>query len=138
MALFFVPLTAIILSGLPPEKIPSASGLANFCRILLGGFGSSIATTLWDRRSSVHHAQLTEAANIYNPLFDQSKQNLGNLASPEQANRLLDVTISTQAGVLGINDVFWVSSILFVLLIGFIWLSKPVRGNAPVDAGGAH
>jgi DHA2 family multidrug resistance protein len=46
MALFFVPLTAIILSGLPPEKIPAASGLANFCRMLLGGFGSSIATTL--------------------------------------------------------------------------------------------
>jgi DHA2 family multidrug resistance protein len=138
MALFFVPLTAIILSGLPPEKIPAASGLANFCRMLLGGFGSSIATTLWDRRSSVHHAQLSEGANVYNPLFEQSTQNIGNLASPEQAHGLLDHTISMQAGMLGINDVFWASSILFLLLIGLIWLSRPARSAAPVDAGGAH
>jgi len=140
MALFFVPLTAIILSGLPPEKIPAASGLANFCRMLLGGFGSSIATTLWDRRSSVHHAQLTEAANIYNPLFDQSNQNIATLGvDAEQSHRLLDLTISTQAGVLGINDIFWASSILFFVLIGFIWLSRPARsGAAIVDAGGAH
>jgi DHA2 family multidrug resistance protein len=138
MALFFVPLTAIILSGLPPEKIPAASGLANFCRILLGGFGSSIATTLWERRSSVHHAQLTESANVYNPLFSQSTQALGSIASPEQAHGLLDITISTQAGVLGINDIFWASSILFLVLIGFIWLSRPARSAAPVNAGGAH
>jgi DHA2 family multidrug resistance protein len=139
MALFFVPLTAIILSGLPPERIPAASGLANFCRMLLGGFGSSIATTLWDRRSSVHHAQLTEAANVYNPLFDQSTQNIGALgAGPEQSQRLLDVTISNQAGMLGVNDIFWASSILFLILIGFVWLSRPVRSAAVVDAGGAH
>ena len=139
MALFFVPLTAIILSGLPPDKIPAASGLANFCRMLLGGFGSSIATTLWDRRSSVHHAQLTEAANIYNPLFDQSTQNIGALGvGPEQSQRLLDATIATQAGVLGVNDIFWASSILFLVLIGFVWLSRPARSAAVVDAGGAH
>ncbi len=33
MALFFIPLTSIILSGQPPEKIPAASGLSNFVRI---------------------------------------------------------------------------------------------------------
>jgi DHA2 family multidrug resistance protein len=107
--------------------------------MLLGGFGSSIATTLWDRRSSVHHAQLTEAANVYNPLFDQSTQNIGALgAGPEQSQRLLDLTISNQAGMLGVNDIFWASSILFLILIGFVWLSRPVRSAAVVDAGGAH
>jgi DHA2 family multidrug resistance protein len=34
--------------------------------------------------------------------------------------------------------VFWASSMLFLVLIGFVWLSRPVRSNAPVDAGGAH
>src|SRR6202044_659204 len=38
-ALFFVPLTAIILSGLPPEKIPSAAGLSNFVRVFAGAVG---------------------------------------------------------------------------------------------------
>ncbi len=31
MAMFFIPLTSIILSGQPPEKIPAASGLSNSC-----------------------------------------------------------------------------------------------------------
>ena len=139
MALFFVPLTAIILSGLPPEKIPSASGLANFCRILMGGMGSSIATTMWERRSSVHHAQLTESANVFNPTFQQSMQNIGGLGlSPEQAHNLIELNLSTQAGVLGVNDIFWASSILFLILIGLVWLSRPGRSQGPVDAGGAH
>jgi len=40
--------------------------------------------------------------------------------------------------MLGVNDIFWASSILFVILIGFVWLSRPARSAAPVDAGGAH
>ena len=33
MAAFFIPLVSISLSGLPPERIPAASGLFNFARI---------------------------------------------------------------------------------------------------------
>src|SRR5579871_4421727 len=60
LATFFVPLIAIGLSGLGPEKIPAASGLMNFARITAGSFGTSIVTTLWDRRATLHHAQLVE------------------------------------------------------------------------------
>ena len=41
-----LPLTAILLSGLHPSRIPAASGLSNFCRITAGAFGASIATTV--------------------------------------------------------------------------------------------
>ena len=44
-ALFFVPLTAIILSGLPADKIPAAAGLSNFVRVFAGGVGTSLITT---------------------------------------------------------------------------------------------
>ena len=36
MATLFLPLTAILLSGVPPARIPAASGLSNFCRITAG------------------------------------------------------------------------------------------------------
>ncbi|HEY0202223.1 MAG TPA: DHA2 family efflux MFS transporter permease subunit, partial [Burkholderiaceae bacterium] len=36
MAFFFIPLVTITLSGLPPDRIPAASGLSNFCRITMG------------------------------------------------------------------------------------------------------
>jgi DHA2 family multidrug resistance protein len=139
MALFFVPLTALLLSGLPPERIPSATGVANFCRILLGGFGSSIATTMWERRSALHQAQLTEAANIYNPVFAQSMQNTqASGINIDQAHAVIERGIEVQAGMLGVNDIFFVSSLLFLILIGFIWLSKPMRSSAPIEASAAH
>lgn len=139
LALFFVPLTAIILSGLPPDKIPNASGLANFSRMLMGSFGSSIATTLWERRSSLHHAQLNEAANVLNPIYDQALQSIGSPSiNAGQAQGLVEANLSTQAGMLGINDIFLGSAVLFILLIGFIWLSKPARGSAAADGAGAH
>jgi len=37
MAFFFIPLVTITLSGLPPDRIPAASGLSNFLRITAGG-----------------------------------------------------------------------------------------------------
>lgn len=139
MGLFFIPLTSILLSGLPPERIPSATGVANFCRILLGGFGSSIATTIWDRRSSLHHAQLTEAANIYNPIFNQSVENAQTLGiSADQAHALIERNIVVQAGMLGANDIFYASSILFFVLIGFIWMARPVKSSGPIDTSAAH
>lgn len=139
MALFFVPLTSIIISGLPPERIPPATGLANFCRIMLGGFGSSIATTLWERRSALHHAQLTEAANIYNPVFNQAMHTTQALgAGADQAQALIERSIEVQAGMLGVNDIFFASSLLFIVLIGFIWLAKPMQASGAVDTGAAH
>src|SRR5438105_8152715 len=47
MAFFFIPLQAIIFSGLQPERMPAAAGLSNFVRITAGAFGTSIMTTLW-------------------------------------------------------------------------------------------
>ena len=36
MAFFFVPLVSLVLSGLPPDRVPAASGLSNFARIVCG------------------------------------------------------------------------------------------------------
>src|SRR5207253_6341367 len=54
-ALTLFPYTTLFRS-----KIPSASGLFNFARITAGSFGTSIATTFWDHRATLHHAQLVE------------------------------------------------------------------------------
>ena len=46
MALFFVPLTSIMLSGLPPSKIPAAAGLSNFVRVFCGAVGTSLVRAM--------------------------------------------------------------------------------------------
>ena len=68
-ALFFVPLTAIILSGLAPDRIPAAAGLSNFVRVFAGAVGTSLASTGWNDRTILHHAQLAEQTSVNNPTY---------------------------------------------------------------------
>ena len=137
VACFFIPLVSITLSGLSPDKIASASGLSNFVRITAGAFGTSISTTVWDDRATMHHAYLAEAANQGNAAMAQalsSMQAAGMSAS--QAMASLDRIVWAQAYVLSADDVFYASALIFLALLPLIWLTKRPRGGA--DAGGAH
>ena len=139
MAMFFIPLTSIILSGQPPDKIPAAAGLSNFVRIMFGGIGTSITSTLWDNRTALHHAQLAEHTGPQNPAFGQAVQALTAQGMPEQtAWAVIDRTMSIQASTMAATDIFWISAVLFLVLIGLVWLTKPSKSKAPVDAAGAH
>jgi len=141
MAVFFIPLVTLSLSGLAPERIPSASGLFNFARITAGSFGTSIATTLWDHRASLHHAQLVEHMQAADPATQQAMAALqASGADPQQAYGILNRLIDQQAFMLSANDVFYVSALLFVALIGVVWLARPARTTAvaAAAASGAH
>jgi DHA2 family multidrug resistance protein len=140
MALFFVPLTAIILSGQPPQKIPAAAGLSNFARVFCGAVGTSIAGNEWNNRTVLHHARLTEQATIDNPLFNQqinSTQSLLHL-NTQSSNALFDFTVNTQAAMMGLNDIFFISAIIFILIIPLIWITRPAKGGGGPGAAGAH
>ena len=138
VACFFVPLVSITLSGLPPEKIPSASGLTNFARITAGAFGTSISTTLWDDRATMHHAHLAESINSGRLAASQTLNYLqGSGLDPTQSLATVDRMISVQAYMLSADDIFYASAIIFLLLIPLVWLSRPRKGGA-ADAAGAH
>src|SRR6201986_1506798 len=64
MATFFLAMITILLDGIPPQRIPLASGLSNFVRITAGGFAASILTTIWDRRESLHQARQADCLTI--------------------------------------------------------------------------
>jgi len=142
MAFFFVPLIALLLSGLQPSRIPSATGLSNFVRITAGSFGTSIATTLWSNRAALHHAQLAEHISAYDAASVQAMSQLqASGVGSEQARGLLNQMIDQQAYTFAALDVFRISALLFVLLIGLVWLARPVRGQAQdggSSAAGAH
>jgi DHA2 family multidrug resistance protein len=141
MSFFFIPLSVILLSGIRPDKIPAASGLSSFVRIVAGSFGTSIATTVWQDRAAMHHAHLAESINQGNAT---AMQVLGGLSSagltPEQALGQVNRLIDQQAYTLAANDVFFASAMIFLLLIPVVWLSRPKQaGAASADASaGAH
>jgi DHA2 family multidrug resistance protein len=140
MAFFFVPLQAIVFSGLTPEELPSASGMSNFVRISAGAFGTSVFTTLWDNRASLHHAQLTESLHRGNDAAMQALARLGASGlSPEQGQALLNRMVDQQAYTMAATDLFYMSALLFLGLIAMVWFAQPrTSGAAAADAGGAH
>ncbi|AJX00433.1 drug resistance MFS transporter, drug:H+ antiporter-2 family protein [Burkholderia gladioli] len=138
-ALFFVPLTAIILSGQPPSRIPAAAGLSNFVRVFCGAIGTSMAGNEWNNRTVLHHERLTEQASINNPLFTgqiDSTQSLLHMNS-QSAHALFDLTVTSEAAMMGLNDIFFASAVIFLLIIPLIWITRSVRGGAG-EATGAH
>ncbi|RID99308.1 DHA2 family efflux MFS transporter permease subunit [Simplicispira hankyongi] len=140
MAFFFIPLTTITLSDLPPERIPAAAGLSNFVRIMAGAMGVSISTTLWESRAALHHAHLTEGLVQGQGVFGQTLLQLQGLGmSQEQAlvqiNRLIDQQAFTRAA----DDIFVGSAYLFLVLIVLIWFTRrPGSGGDAGAAAGAH
>ena len=126
VACFFMPLTTITLSGLPPEKMASASSLFNFLRTLAGSIGTSLTTFIWYNREAVHHTQLAEVINPYNPISQQFFQTMGSFGlSEEQTASYLAKQITAQGFIIGANEIFLVSAITFISLVVLIWFAKP-------------
>jgi DHA2 family multidrug resistance protein len=137
---FFLPLTALLLAGLPPERIPAATGLSNFARFTAGAFGASMSVTLWDNRAALHRAHLVEHVTAYDA---DTQAMLGAMHAhgftPDQAFGLMDRLIDQQARMLSTVDLFWLSGVLFIALMALVWVARPAGGaqRAPADAG-AH
>ena len=130
VACFFMPLTTITLSGLTPEKMASASSLFNFLRTLAGSIGTSLTTFIWYNREAVHHTQLTEVINPYNPISQQFFQTMGSFGlSEEQTASYIARQITAQGFIIGANEIFLVSAITFISLVVLIWFAKPPFGG---------
>lgn len=138
IAFFFIPLSAISLSGLSPDRIPSASGLSNFVRIMAGAMGTSLVTTLWDSRATLHHAHLVEKLTVTD---GAAVEGFGALMSAgmglEQAAAYINRLIDQQAFTRAANDVYLASALLFLGLVPLVWLAKVKQGSAVGDSG-AH
>ena len=140
MAMFFVPLTAIILSGVPAGKVPSAAGLSNFVRIFCGAIGTSIETTLWNNRTVLHHSQLMEQATAYNPIFSSALDSYRGLLGLDTARgyAMFESVLGNQAAMLGLDDVFKLSAVIFILIIPLIWITRKTKGGGGGAASAAH
>jgi DHA2 family multidrug resistance protein len=134
MATFFLAMITILLDGIPPQKIPLASGLSNFARITAGGFAASIVTTVWDRREALHQSRLTDQTTIFTPGLSQVLTSLHHFGfSQLSADASVARTITSQAYLLAADDIFWASGWICLALIGIVWLCKRA-----VSSGGTH
>ncbi len=139
-AMFFIPLTALTISGLHPSRIAAAAGLSNFMRMTAAAFGTSISTTMWDNRAALHHAQLVDHLSIFDGPARQAIDTLTAQGMPhDQAVALIERQTTAQAYMMSANDFFTLAATLLVLLAAAVWLAKPRRtGAAPAPVDGGH
>lgn len=122
---FTVPLFALSLQDIPPDKLNSSSGFFNFVRAMVGGVGSSIFTTIWIRRTAYHHSILAESITPFSRESNHFFTTLAKLGLNEtQDLGFLNDTVNTQAAVLGLNDCFFLMGWIFLSLIPLIILGK--------------
>jgi MFS transporter, DHA2 family, multidrug resistance protein len=125
VAIFFLPLVQLSLGEIPKDKYPSASGLFNFIRILVGsGFGTSLSIELWTRLAIFHHGRLSETLNP-----TMLELNL----PPDVMTTLLDRQVEQQAYMLSSNDLSWLGAWMFACIIPLIFLCKNVKPNNKVQ-----
>jgi DHA2 family multidrug resistance protein len=131
MAFFFIPLQTILFAGLPPAQMPAASGLSNFVRITAGAVGTSLFTTLWERRAALHHAQLAEAVHPGNAAAVRALDALAATGlTPEQALATLARQLDQQAWTMAVTDCFALSSVLYLALVSLVWGTRRVQPAA--------
>jgi MFS transporter, DHA2 family, multidrug resistance protein len=132
--LFFIPLTIVALNSVDQRETTSAAGLLTFMRSTAAAFATSITTTQWEDVAVARRVDLAGSLNGAGAVLNTLTQAGGTAA---QALRQLDSLVQTQAVMLATDRVFFVSSFVFVLAAGAIWLAPKTKrgGNA---AAGAH
>ena len=130
---FFIPLSSLMMQGLDGEQLVAASGLSNFLRTLGGAIGTAVFVTIWSRRTSFHHARLSENLHPGNPAYDQFISQLTNGGMSSGARyTTLDGMVSQQAASMATLDVLYLSAGLFVILMFCVFFAKPVKGAVAV------
>jgi DHA2 family multidrug resistance protein len=143
LAFLFVPINTVAYAYLPREKNNAASGLINLARNIGGSVGISTVTTMLDRRTQVHRANLSAHLTPGNPQFQmmlrgatQALQTHGSqsaLAS-RQAYGLVNGMIERQATMMAYIDNFFVLGIACILIIPLVFLMKKARPGGELHA----
>jgi DHA2 family multidrug resistance protein len=136
MSMFLLSIIAISLDGVPPEKVPSATGISNFVRITTGSFFASLTTTVWDRREALHQTHLSGIATPALPQVSQTLEHMQSIGlSPKQATAGLTGQMINQSYLLAFDDLSLISAAICVAMIVIVWFAhRPAPPKGPVAA----
>ncbi len=136
MGTFFIALLTITFDRLPQDKLPAASGLNNFLRITASGFATSLTTTFWDRRESLHQTRLVESLTAFSPAFRQGVRNIISFGlSDRSADAAVLKGVVNQAYLLSALDLFYLFGWAVLLLIPICWIARRPAGGAAAVGG---
>jgi DHA2 family multidrug resistance protein len=144
LAFLFIPINVSAFAYLPREKTNMGTGIINLARNIGASVGIAAVTTLLERRTQFHMAQLGEHANPYNGAYRNMIAALttsfsasGSSASGAavRAQGMVYGIIQRQAAMLSFLDDFKLLGVIFFAIIPIFFLLKRPKmsgGNVPV------
>ena len=144
LAFLFIPINVAAFAYVPREKTNMGTGIINLARNVGASVGIATVTTLLERRTQHHMAQLVEHANPLNPAYQKiltaftGAFTSGGSSGPgaaAQARGMVYGIISRQAAMLSFLDDFKLLGIVFFAIIPIFFLLKRPKmsgSNVPV------
>jgi DHA2 family multidrug resistance protein len=133
LSMIFAPLNVAAFAQISPTMRGAAVGLLALLRNEGGSVGTSVAQTMVERRSQFHTLRLNEQLDPLNPavndLFHRGQsffqqQNGDGPLSQLMTLKGLEQLRDQQALSLAYFDVFWLSAVLALLLVGLVFLMR--------------
>lgn len=125
---FFVPLTALLLHGLPAERHAKALELASLLRIAAGAFGIALQGILLYRRTPLHLTRFAENHAELEPVQSQAVQTLGEVGFDETLAFAAYAKLAAKSeSIRSMDDAFWLAACMFAALSLLVWLAHPTR-----------
>ncbi|MFB9760081.1 DHA2 family efflux MFS transporter permease subunit [Ectobacillus funiculus] len=122
MAFIMMPIMTAGMNALPMNKISHGTASQNTLRSVAGAIGTAILVTVMTRQTTFHAADYTNQVTATNPVlstsFAQAGQGVAALAHvPAQTGSALETTllysqVMKLSTINGINDAFWVATVL--------------------------
>ncbi|MEJ5977722.1 DHA2 family efflux MFS transporter permease subunit [Novosphingobium sp. PS1R-30] len=132
MSFFMIPLTSVSLAAVKPEEVPSAAGLQNFLRTMAIAVSTSLALTTWGNEQRVARSELVSKIQPDDTV--RALQSSG--MSAEQGRQTISNLVESEAIMLSVNHLFWITAMVLFFAAALVWLSpKPKRAVGP-GAGG--
>lgn len=128
LGLFFAPLSALILAGVPVRYHIRALDQANILRLAAGSWGISSMGVIAYLRRGFHRVHLVDQFSV----ADSRSQELVEIFtqagfSPPAAWLQLEKTVDHYTAILGFDDPFLAASKVFLGLALLVWLADPVH-----------
>jgi len=128
---FFVPLTALLLHGIPPERQWRAVELASLLRIAAGAIGITFQGIVFYQRTPMHMTRFAENHTVFDSNLEQMLDALMEAGFSETAAVAKLARIAGRNSIIhGMNDAFWIAGCVFAGLAMLVWFANPTKQAA--------
>ncbi|QJW99100.1 DHA2 family efflux MFS transporter permease subunit [Frigoriglobus tundricola] len=133
LSLLVTPLNVAVYQNIPLHLRGAAVGLFSLLRNEGGSVGTSVAQTVQERREQFHLLRLNDQLDPLNPALTEYLNGLQSALAPligdsvtarAMSAQILSDLRQQQAASLAYFDVFWVSAMIAIVLIAFVFLMR--------------